>query len=938
LTIVLLAGLANAGTTTLTPTTTLAAETGNNTSAANTFQTLSDGNLGASNISKLNVHRLMPAGSTTRLYAHVEGWWGKASHINIGYNSHDTAQVTRQVNDMISRGIDGIVFEWYGKGSYEDQSALLLRNEIEKHPGFTFYINIDVGTLQWASPCLSAGTCTATDALDQQIAYVRSTYFPSPNYNRINGQPIIGEFGVASTYTIDWSAVQAANPDILMMHRNTTGYSRAATAGAYSWLATTTTNWDTYEGLGYLNDFYSKSKNYPSLLHFGSVYKGFDDTLASWGQNRHIGQLCGQTWRDAWATAAAQSAGFLYEMQLVTWNDYEEGTEIESGIDGCNAITATTAGSQLSWALTGSAANIDHYNVFASTDGQNLALLATLPVTQNALDLSSFNLAPGTYSVYVQGYALPTVANTMSNPASYLIANQPPSVTLSLTPTSGVAPQQVSATLAASSSTSTISSTTIDFGDGSGSVSGVNAAHQYGAAGTYTVTATATDALGVSSSTAQAVTIAANQPPLASLSLSPGSGYAPLAVTASAANSTDPDGTVVSSSIDFGDGTVVPGPTAGHTYATPGARTVTATVTDDKGASTSTSGTVSVNGLVVSIGMPAANATVVSPVRVTGSGSPGASVQDTQIWIDGVRQSSSLGASIDATLPLAPGQHRVVVLCEDLAGTAYKTVEYITVDAPPVAALSVTPASGVVPVTVTASTASSTDPDGSVASSQIDFGDGTVVTGPSATHAYSTTGTKTITATITDNLGASATTTATVTVNPDQPPVAALSVTPSSGIAPLTITASTAGSSDPDGGSVVAQTISFGDGTSTTSATAAHTYSKVGTYTVTAKVTDNGGLSSTTSTTVTAQAGVKITSPLNGSTVTSPVLVSASAASAYSISKISLYVDGGLRYSGSGKTAISTSVSMSKGPHVVTVVATDSARATYRSSVTITVQ
>jgi YVTN family beta-propeller protein len=73
------------------------------------------------------------------------------------------------------------------------------------------------------------------------------------------------------------------------------------------------------------------------------------------------------------------------------------------------------------------------------------------------------------------------------------------------------------------------------------------------------------------------------------------------AVGFDAAASSDPDGTVASYRWDFGDGSTqtTSGPTATHTYATAGSRTVTLTVTDSAGCSTAqtfTGQTVSCNG------------------------------------------------------------------------------------------------------------------------------------------------------------------------------------------------------------------------------------------------------------------------------------------------------------------------------------------------------
>src|SRR5690349_20871420 len=73
-----------------------------------------------------------------------------------------------------------------------------------------------------------------------------------------------------------------------------------------------------------------------------------------------------------------------------------------------------------------------------------------------------------------------------------------------------------------------------------------------------------------------------NKPPLAALSVTPLSGTAPATVAASAANSSDSDGSIVSTSISFGDGSApVNAVSASHIYKVAGTYTVKATVTDN---------------------------------------------------------------------------------------------------------------------------------------------------------------------------------------------------------------------------------------------------------------------------------------------------------------------------------------------------------------------
>lgn len=84
-----------------------------------------------------------------------------------------------------------------------------------------------------------------------------------------------------------------------------------------------------------------------------------------------------------------------------------------------------------------------------------------------------------------------------------------------------------------------------------------------------------------------------------------------------------------------------------------------------------------------------------------------------------------------------------------------------------------------------------------------------------------------------------------------QAPTVALSATPATGTVPLTVALSAAGSTDADG-SIVSYEWIFGDGTTGTGVSANHVYSTAGTYTAQVKVTDNAGLSSTRSVTITA--------------------------------------------------------------------------------------
>jgi PKD repeat protein len=83
-------------------------------------------------------------------------------------------------------------------------------------------------------------------------------------------------------------------------------------------------------------------------------------------------------------------------------------------------------------------------------------------------------------------------------------------------------------------------------------------------------------------------------PPVAGIAATPSSGDTPLSVQFNASQSYDPDGTIVSYSWSFGDGTTGAGSMPVHTYSIAGSYTATVTVTDNSGLTANASMTISV--------------------------------------------------------------------------------------------------------------------------------------------------------------------------------------------------------------------------------------------------------------------------------------------------------------------------------------------------------
>jgi hypothetical protein len=352
--------------------------------------------------------------------------------------------------------------------------------------------------------------CDVTAQMISDLTYAYNTFEVSSAYIRQNGRPLVFFFGVEA-YAIDWSRVIAGVPgNPLFIQRNSGAFTNADFNGAFAWPAPNKSN-AADMGDSYLDGFYSTGVKNPAELAFGTGYKGFNDLLASWSAKRITNQNCGETFLNTFAQVAEYYSvnRELFAVQLATWNDYEEGTELESGIDNCVSISASASAQKVSWSIAGNANTVDHYTVFLSTDGVNLMTVGDVPASQTAYDFSGYSLAPGSYQVYVKAVGAPFMLNHMSAAATLTVANQPPTAALTLTPATTTTGKTVSASAAASCDPNgKIATIAIDFGDGT-VITGATGAHAYKQAGTYTVTATVTDSLGAASRATATVTVSA---------------------------------------------------------------------------------------------------------------------------------------------------------------------------------------------------------------------------------------------------------------------------------------------------------------------------------------------------------------------------------------------------------------------------------------------
>ncbi|MCK4394570.1 PKD domain-containing protein, partial [Candidatus Bipolaricaulota bacterium] len=346
-----------------------------------------------------------------------------------------------------------------------------------------------------------------------------------------------------------------------------------------------------------------------------------------------------------------------------------------------------------------------------------------------------------------------------------------------------------------------------------------------------------------------------NSPPVADFFVSPDSGSAPLVVSFDASSSSDTDGIIVAYRWEFGDGTTGSGKVKTHTYELPGEYIARLTVTDDDGAKDLTIQTIQVDEASLTARFTGSPTSGEAPLSVdfdaSGSFDPGGE-SITYAWSFG---DGSTGAGVVARHTYyTVGIYTVLLTVSNESGDEDQTTATIVVSRAPIpgnvmpnAEFTSTPNVGEAPLTVSFNASGSSDSDGYITSYQWTFGDGESGSGATTSHTYADSGTYEVWLMVADNNGATDTATTTIQATASNvPPVASFFASPTSGEAPLEVSFDASASYDPDG-AIVSHGWSFGDGDNGSGASATHTYSAAGTYSAQLTVTDDDGVTDSTS-------------------------------------------------------------------------------------------
>ncbi len=275
---------------------------------------------------------------TSRILADYQPWFGDPQHINVGYSTMNPAVLRKQIEKAKQMGIYGFAVDWYGdRRPFEDRSYALLQQVAAEN---NFHVCLMYDETQEDN---GHATEEALEAFDKAYrAYIGPSAPGREAYVNYQNRPIV--FVFPKRGHTDWDRIREAinqwdSPPLLIYKDEPPPQYAHDFDGSYAWIhpghgwAPDGSDW----GKDYLQSFYQRMKRHEGKVIIGGVWPGFNDTKASWSLNRHMSRRCGQTFEDTLKIFHQHDdpehpMPFLL---IATWNDYEEGTQIENGVSDC---------------------------------------------------------------------------------------------------------------------------------------------------------------------------------------------------------------------------------------------------------------------------------------------------------------------------------------------------------------------------------------------------------------------------------------------------------------------------------------------------------------------------------------------------------------------------------------------------------------------------
>lgn len=281
------------------------------------------------------------------------------------YASSDEAVIEYHLLLMKYSGVDGILIDWYGTRELWDYPSNRKNTEavvkVLERVGLDFAIVYEDQTLREA---LEGEAQIAQAKLDMK--YLEDNFFGKSNYIKVDNKPLLMVFGPQDVKEPSgWSKVfgsMKVKPSFVTLY----GHSNSANDndnknvdGEFIWVDATS-----------MDTKYAVKDNFD--VFFGGAYPGFNDYYkqGGWGESvlASIDYKDGALFKELLQMAKAKNVNYL---QLITWNDFGEGTMIEPTLEfGYKFLAELQSFSGVSYDTSVLENVYDYYNLRATNKGK----------------------------------------------------------------------------------------------------------------------------------------------------------------------------------------------------------------------------------------------------------------------------------------------------------------------------------------------------------------------------------------------------------------------------------------------------------------------------------------------------------------------------------------------------------------------------------------
>lgn len=246
------------------------------------------------------------------------------------YDSTDPDVLECQLLQMKIAGIDGVIADWYGIGPSADyppiHQATRAMFEAAGRNDMKFAVCFEDRSIAYMEELKVLKPEQVSDHLTETMQWMQQNWFTKSQYLRVGGRPLLLNFGPMHVRdAATWSAVLGSVPDRPAFYGLHHLWRNVGADGGFMWVNQSV--WEGYPDEGTIRQRlqmeYDHASKDPAKL-IVSAYPGFKDVYAQ--SHPVLEHREGKTMEESLRVCMSSSSDMV---QLITWNDYGEGTMIE---------------------------------------------------------------------------------------------------------------------------------------------------------------------------------------------------------------------------------------------------------------------------------------------------------------------------------------------------------------------------------------------------------------------------------------------------------------------------------------------------------------------------------------------------------------------------------------------------------------------------------